>query len=165
MTGKHDDLIARHIELNMSNYGPGDVDTLNAWAIEAHDAIETLRRERDEARAEVERLSAIINTPQANDFLRAVSIEAEHQKQRWGSEHDAGKTNADWNALIGYLLAKALTAMAIGNREKSEHHVITAAAVLKNWHATVTGQNNEMRPGYADGGHPGVIDTLEGSPT
>ena len=49
-----------------------------------------------ELRAEVERLNAIVNTPQANDFLRAVSTEAEHQRQRWGSDHDAGKTPADW---------------------------------------------------------------------
>ncbi|SDR47350.1 hypothetical protein [Paraburkholderia tuberum] len=29
-------LLADHIELNMSNYGPDDVDKLNAWAIEAY---------------------------------------------------------------------------------------------------------------------------------
>jgi len=123
---------------------------------EAISGLETLQRERNEAVAEVARLNAIINSPQSGDFLRAVSTEAEHQRQRWGSEHDAGKTNADWNALIGYLLAKALIAMATGDREKSEHHVITAAAALKNWHAAVTGHDNVMRPGYADGQHPGV---------
>ena len=122
----------------------------------------------EELQAEIRRLNAIINTPQSGDFLRAVSIEAEHQRQRWGSAHDAGKTNPDWNALIAYLLGKALTAMAIGDRDKSEHHVITAAAVLKNWHAAVTGQDNAMRPGYADGGHPGVAgdaEQLEGAST
>lgn len=101
-----------------------------------------------ELRAEVDRLNAIINTPQADDFLRAASIEAEHQRQRWPSEHDAGKTPADWFWLIGYLAGKALHAHGAGNAEKAEHHIITTAAACANWHLAVFGKTN-MRPGIA----------------
>ncbi|WP_416406557.1 hypothetical protein RCH27_08865 [Paracidovorax citrulli] len=99
-----------------------------------------------ELRAEVDRLNAIINTPQADDFLRAVSTEAEHQRQRWPSEHDEGKAPADWFWLVGYLAGKALHAHAAGNAEKAEHHIITTAAALANWHLAVFGKTN-MRPG------------------
>lgn len=99
-----------------------------------------------ELRAEVERLNAIVNTPQANDFLRAVSTEAEHQRQRWGSDHDAGKTPADWFWLVGYLAGKALHAHAAGDVAKAEHHIITTAAALANWHLATFGRT-DMRPG------------------
>lgn len=96
--------------------------------------------------AEVERLNAIINTPQSDDFLRAVSIEAEHQRQRWGSEHDSGKAPADWFWLVGYLAGKALHAHADGDVEKAEHHIITTSAACANWHRAMFGKT-EMRPG------------------
>ena len=99
-----------------------------------------------ELRAEVERLNAIVNTPQANDFLRAVSTEAEHQRQRWGSDHDAGKTPADWFWLVGYLAGKALHAHGAGDTTKAEHHIITTAAALANWHLSMFGKT-DMRPG------------------
>lgn len=99
-----------------------------------------------ELEAERDRLNAIINTPQADDFLRAVSTEAEHQRQRWGSDHDAGKTPADWFWLVGYLGGKALHAHAAGDAVKAEHHIITAAAALKNWHLSLLGKT-DMRPG------------------
>lgn len=99
--------------------------------------------------AENERLNAIINTPQADDFLRAVSTEAEHQRQRWGSAHDSGKTPADWFWLVGYLAGKALHAQAAGDQAKAEHHVITTAAALANWHRAMRGLT-DMRPGIGE---------------
>ncbi|WP_051516835.1 hypothetical protein [Herbaspirillum sp. RV1423] len=96
--------------------------------------------------AEIARLNAIINTPQSGDFLRAVSIESEHQRQRWGSAHDAGKTAADWFWLIGYLAGKALHAHAAENMVKTEHHIITTAAALMNWHLSLS-SGTDMRPG------------------
>ncbi|KAF1042375.1 MAG: hypothetical protein GAK35_02748 [Herbaspirillum frisingense] len=95
---------------------------------------------------EVLRLNQIINSPQSGDFLRAVSTEGEHQRQRWGSSHDAGKTAADWFWLVGHLAGKALDAHAADNIEKAEHHVITAAAALLNWHMAMFGKT-DMRPG------------------
>ncbi|WP_230680954.1 hypothetical protein [Paracidovorax cattleyae] len=110
------------------------------------EAIAATPTKEAELRAELARLNAIINTPQADDFLRAVSTEAEHQRQRWPSEHDAGKTPADWFWLVGHLAGKALHAHAAGNAEKAEHHIITTAAALANWHLAVFGMTN-MRPG------------------
>lgn len=98
----------------------------------------------------VAELNAIINSPQSNDFLRAVSIEAEHQRQRWGAEGDAGKTPADWFWLVGYLGGKALHAHAAENVEKAEHHVITTAAALANWHRHMFGKT-DTRPGIDAG--------------
>jgi len=107
------------------------------------------RRERDE-------LKAKLNTPELHDFAKAVALEAAHQRERWGSGHDAGKKPADWFWLVGYLAGKALhmhvesiTSGTAGEwcREKALHHVITTAAALANWHAAIEGTNNAMRPG------------------
>lgn len=111
----------------------------------------TERKQALEARlvaleAENERLNAIINSPQADDFLRAVSTEAEHQRQRWGSGHDGGKTPADWFWLVGYLAGKALHSHASGDTAKAEHHIITTAAACANWHGAMFGRT-DMRPG------------------
>jgi hypothetical protein len=51
-------------------------------------------------------LYALLNTPEIHDFIKAVPLEAAHQRQRWGSDHDDGKTAADWFWLIGYLAGK-----------------------------------------------------------
>lgn len=105
-----------------------------------------MQRLATELLAEHDRLDAVVNTPQAGDFLRAVSIEAEHQRQRWPSEHDAGKTPADWFWLVGYLAGKALHAHTSSNTDKAEHHVITTAAACANWHLALHGKT-DMRPG------------------
>jgi hypothetical protein len=117
-----------------------DIDVLHDAAAAATAA----RLER--AEAEIARLNAIINTPQADDFLRAVSIEVEHQRQRWGRSHDAGKAPADWFWLVGYLAGKALHAQIGEDRTKAEHHIITAAAALANWHLAMFGKT-DMCPG------------------
>lgn len=83
-----------------------------------------------------------INTPEIEDFIKAIRNEALHQRERWGSEHDAGKTDADWFWLIGYLAGKALH-----KPEKILHHIITTAAACLNWHAAKVGAHNGMRPG------------------
>lgn len=103
-----------------------------------------------QALAEIERLNTIINTPHGDDFVRAVSIEAEHQRQHWGTEGDAGKTPADWFWLVGYLAGKALHAHASCDLDKSEHHVITTAAACANWHRNMFGKTS-MRPGHEEG--------------
>lgn len=86
-----------------------------------------------------------INTPEIEDFLQAVKNEALHQRDRWGSKHDEGKSDADWFWLIGYLAGKAIRPDA--GPEKQLHHIITTAAVLLNWHAARVGAFLEMRPG------------------
>lgn len=96
--------------------------------------------------AEIGRLKAIINTPHYDDFIQAVSIEAEHQRQKWGSTHDSGKTPADWFWVLGYLAGKAVQAHTIGDAVKAEHHIITSAALCLNWHRAMFGKT-DMRPG------------------
>lgn len=99
------------------------------------------------AEQEVERLSGLLNTPQLHDFSSAVMLEAAHQRERWGSSHDAGKEPSDWFWLVGYLAGKALNANTSGNTEKALHHTISTAAALANWHAAISGAHTEMRPG------------------
>lgn len=108
------------------------------------------RRERDEARAQVAQLTAILDTPEIEDFDKAVPLEAAHQVKRWGSEHDSGKLPADWFWLVGYLAGKALYSHLAGDVEKAKHHCISTAAVLRNWHAHIRSGETKMRPGIED---------------
>lgn len=123
-----------HLQLERDGQ-PGELDDLLAARL----GLIELVGERD-------RLNAIVNSPQSDDFLRAVSTEAEHQRQRWGTDHDGGKTPADWFWLLGYLAGKALHAHAADDQDKAEHHVITSAAACANWHRALRGQT-AMRPG------------------
>jgi hypothetical protein len=105
---------------------------------------------------ELDRVTALLNSPEILNFAQAVQLEAAHQRERWGTEHDGGKTDADWFWLIGYLAGKALHNPAPeGVRpthaymfEKRLHRIVTVAAAACNWHAAVLGQTN-MRPGIA----------------
>jgi hypothetical protein len=85
-----------------------------------------------------------INTPEIGDFIEAIRREALHQRERWGTKHGAGKTDADWFWLIGYLAGKTLHAKT---RDKQLHHIITTAAACLNWHAAKVGAHTAMRPG------------------
>lgn len=89
----------------------------------------------------------IINTPETADFMAGVPLEAAHQRERWGTSHDAGKAPEDWFWLIGYLAGKALRAQNAGDVEKALHHTISTAAALANWHAAIAGVDTSMRPG------------------
>lgn len=95
---------------------------------------------------ELERLRALLNTPELHDFAKGAALEAAHQRERWGNDHDAGKEPADWFWLLGYLAGKALKAHNDGNTDKALHHTISSAAVLANWHGAILGTTN-MRPG------------------
>lgn len=92
----------------------------------------------------------IINTPETADFMAGVPLEAAHQRERWGANHDAGKTPEDWFWLIGYLAQKALRAQNAGDIAKACHHTISTAAALANWHAALTGADTRMRPGIEE---------------
>lgn len=76
----------------------------------------------------------IINAPENEDFREGVLIEALHQVERWGPEHDAGKTPEGWFWALGYLGGKLLAAERAGDREKAKHHTISCTALLANWH-------------------------------
>lgn len=120
------------------------------WDEDVIAAIQTVANEAREAHKltlnENEALRKALNTPEILDFMAGVPLEAAHQRDRWGSDHDAGKTAADWFWLVGYLAGKALHSETSGNHEKALHHVITTAAALANWHSAILGTTN-MRPG------------------
>ena len=99
---------------------------------------------------EVERLSSLLNTPETEDFDKAVPLEAAHQVLRWSADHDAGKNPEDWFWLLGYLAGKALAAAKAGNVEKAKHHTISSAAALRNWHAHLRTGATAMRPGIKE---------------
>jgi hypothetical protein len=116
-------------------------------------------READEWRKEAEKLraerdlykekAALLDAPEIHDFVKAVVIEAAHQRSRWGTDHDEGKTDADWLWLLGWLAGKAVHNPPSGSRDPDElqlHRIITVAAAACNWHAAKLGQTN-MRPG------------------
>lgn len=88
-----------------------------------------------------------MNTPELHDFAKGVVAEAQHQRIRWPSDQDAGKTVWDWFWLIGYLAQKAAQSFVAGDRDKALHHLITTAAALANWHAFVSGRHSGFRPG------------------
>lgn len=98
----------------------------------------------------VERLERLLNTPEVEDFDKAVPLEAAHQQLRWGAEHDSGKNPEDWFWLVGYLAGKALASFKAGNFEKAKHHTISTSAALRNWHAHIRSGQSEMRPGIAE---------------
>lgn len=133
------------------------------------------------AKAERDRLLALINTPELVDFPKAVHLEAVHQEERWGTEDREGKAPPAWFWLLSHLATRALEhhkeaeridrvlidATAMGesarmviseqiahHREKAAHHCITAAAVLSHWHASVIGKATAMRPGIAKPAEP-----------
>jgi hypothetical protein len=96
---------------------------------------------------ELERLDGLINTPQTDDFMSAVPLEAAHQIERWGTEHDEGKGPLDWFWLIGYLSQKSVAAELSGDIEKAKHHTISTAAVMLNWYRRLSGTESKFQPG------------------
>lgn len=82
------------------------------------------------------------DTPVTHDFLLGLSIEAEHQKERWGEAHDRSKSAENWFWLIGYLAGKALRAHMTGDKPTALHHTISAAAALMQWHAAILGDDS-----------------------
>lgn len=90
-----------------------------------------------EKRAMIER-ARLLNTPELADFTKGVTLEALHQRERWGEAHDRSKSAENWYWLVGYLAGKALRAAIEGDQDKALHHTISAAAALSQWHASIS---------------------------
>lgn len=101
-----------------------------------------------------------LNAPELHNFRDAVVLEAAHQRERWGNEHDAGKTDEDWLWLVAYLSTKAAQANRYGDREKRLHHIITCGAACANWHAFATGEHTGMRAGVDPVKYESVVSPL-----
>jgi hypothetical protein len=100
--------------------------------------------------AERDRLLKLVNTPETKRFLEGTRLEVVHQVERWGTVHDRAKEPADWYWLVGYLAGKALRAHIDGNTEKAQHHCISTAAALANWHTHIALGAGLMTPGHSD---------------
>ena len=87
--------------------------------------------------AAVEAYKKSLDVPELEDFAKGVLIEAQHQRQRWGNDHDIEKEPQDWYWTVGYLCGKALRSQLDGDMKKFKHHLITGAALMANWHARV----------------------------
>lgn len=83
--------------------------------------------------AENRRMQAILNTPEIKDFLKAVEIEAAHQRNRWGDAHDEQKDAGDWAHCLPLILSSN-QAVWERDRDKYLHHLITMAAICFNAH-------------------------------
>lgn len=136
------------------NYVDGLIDNASAELRALLGAFTTTQKRLNWCEAElpvrqnrIEELEATLNTPEVRSFMDGVNNEAAHQRARWGVEHDAGKSAADWFWLLGYVAGKALQADKVGDTEKLLHHIVTTAAVCANWHLNVSGADTSMRPG------------------
>jgi len=106
-----------------------------------------LTAEKEEVEHRYNDLRTLLDTPEIENFDKAVPLEAAHQIKRWGVEHDGGKNPEDWFWLVGYLAGKALHAQKSGDLTKAKHHTISTAAALRNWHAHIRSGQSVMRPG------------------
>lgn len=104
-------------------------------------ALTAKTRECEGLRRELEELRQQINTPELDDFLTGVQREVVHQRERWGTNHDARKGVTDWYWLLGYLGGKALHAAIHKDWNKVRHHLITTAAACYHWHESLPGEN------------------------
>ena len=84
-------------------------------------------------------LANILMTPETFDFIEGVQREAAHAHMRW-PQYDPEKSPEDWYWLVGYLAGKALHAQRTGDLDKHRHHIISAAAALRNWHRSLEGE-------------------------
>lgn len=117
--------------------------------------ISALRTEAETAKAERDAARAALNVPEVIDFAQGVVSEAAHQRSRWGSAHDAGKLDADWFWLVGYLAGKALHNPPKSGEDDlalKQHRIIACAAALANWHAAISGRHTVTRPGINQSG-------------
>lgn len=139
----------RSIETELARYRAEDSDKDRELHAMTADHARALVREEEKGyeRGMRDMRAELLNHPELKDFAAGVVLEAQHQRERWGSKHDAGKSAADWFWLIGYLAQKAMYSHLAGDSDKGLHHCITAAAAMANWHAAMAGTDNGMRPG------------------
>lgn len=125
----------------------GECEALQATNDQLATALNSAVEALNSANERVHQLESLINTPETSGFLDGVKLEAAHQVERWGSQHDAGKAPQDWFWLIGYLAGKALRAAIDGDIEKAKHHCVSTGAICANWHGYVCGNQTTFRPG------------------
>ena len=126
------------------------------------------RQAHGKAADELRRLHTLLNSPELISFRDGVVLEAAHQRERWGTTKDGGKTALDWFQLVISLSTRAaehhkeaerlthllptaglqssnMAQQIDYHREKAVHHTITCAAACANWHAAMLGLTNMKR--------------------
>jgi len=88
-------------------------------------------------------LKELLSRPEIDDFWEGIVTEGAHQRQRWGDAHDRSKSAENWFWLVGYLSGKALRASIEGDKAKAQHHTISAAAALFQWHQAIKADETE----------------------
>lgn len=86
----------------------------------------------------------VINTPEVNDFMEGVKLEAAHQTARWGEKDEHMKPPHHYIMVFTKLLGKMSVAIWDRDIEKFKHHCITMGAVGHNVHRQVHKRNTEV---------------------
>ena len=103
----------------------------------------------EELKKKYEYVMRLVNTPELNDFAQGVVMEAIHQNNRWGPDHDREKTPLEWFWVLGHLANKATFYLLAGDYSKAKHHLISTAALCNNWHAKILEmERNESNAKY-----------------
>lgn len=137
------ELVRTSIDANSGRFGTTTEDRYESEGC-PNDGTEMVRVSWKERVAD---LSKHIDTPEIHDFIGGAVSEAQHQRSRWGTEHDEGKSPSDWLWLVAYLATKATQAERYGDHDRYLHHIITCAAACANWHAHANGDDCSMKPG------------------
>lgn len=82
-------------------------------------------------------LEALINSPEIDDFLKGLQLEAAHQTERWSVEAEEKKMPHHYACVMDKLKGKMAMAIFDGNIEKYKHHLVTLAAVCFNVHRQI----------------------------
>ena len=73
------------------------------------------------------------------DFWGDAAYESGYQRQHWGAEHDAGKSDSEWFWLFSFIVGKVLRPGA--TIEKKRHRLRAAAGVLFWWDQQLAGRS------------------------
>ena len=104
--------------------------------------IEEKDKEIAELKAEVSRLNTLINSPEINDFIEGVKIEAAHQTEKWGKQEDHPPHH--YILIFTKLLGKLSVCIWDRDVDKFKHHLITLSAAAHNIHRQIDNDSTEV---------------------
>jgi len=94
-----------------------------------------VEKEKEDRLAYLEKL---IGSPEIENFLEGVRIEAAHQTDKWGMKDEESKFPHDYALVMDRLKGKQTEAIWTRDSEKYRHHLVTLAAVCFNAHRQVS---------------------------
>lgn len=89
-------------------------------------------------------IEKLVNSPEINDFLKGVQLEAVHQVQRWGIENEEASPPHHFILVFAKLLGKMSTDVFDRDVEKFKHHCIAVAAEMHNIHRQIDKEGTEI---------------------